>query len=172
MSTDRLPANTSAWWRYSLPNVENQDGVTQTLVLHGLDSVGNRSDPMSLTFQVDTVLPAIVYFTHTTTLRSGQPFFIVGSVSDGGGVRAMQVSGLTPKQEYVADVIALDYEPSIGSGSNGATWTYTDTRQLTQPGDYALWVEAVDDAGNRSTLGPLTVQVMAPWRIYLPLIQK
>jgi subtilisin-like proprotein convertase family protein len=173
LSTDRLPTNTRAWWRYSLPNVENQDGVTQTLVLYGLDSVGNRTDPMGLTFQVDTVAPAIVYFTHTTTLRPGEPFFLIGSVSDGSGVKAMRLSGLAPNQEYLAKVMTLDYVPTLGAGRNGATWVYTDTRLFTQPGDYQLWVEAIDDAGNESTVGPLAVTSKpSPAPIYLPLVFK
>jgi subtilisin-like proprotein convertase family protein len=165
LSVDRLPANTRAWWRYSLPEVEGQDGVTRTVELYGLDSVGNRSTALSLTFSVDTVPPVITHLTHTTTLRPGYPFLIAGSVSDGGGIRAMQVSGIAPGQGYVAGVMALEYEPSIGFGRNSATWSYTDTSQLTQPGDYSLWVEAVDDAGNRSAFGPLAVKVLAPRRL-------
>lgn len=196
LTTDRLPANTRASWRFSLPNVDNQDGVTRTLALYGLDrpsqentfpnykrfsdeaaycledfkiwtyhSGGNRSAPLSLTFQVDTVPPAITYVTHTAVLRPGDPFYIGGVVSDGRGVRAMQISGLAPGQGAVADVIPLDYDPAIGAGRNHATWAYTATRQLTQPGDYALWIEAVDDVGNRSTFGPLAVEVLAPRRI-------
>ncbi len=165
LTTDRLPANTRASWRYSLPSVENHDGVTRTLTLHGLDSGDNRSAPLSLTFQVDTVPPAITYVTHTAVLRPGDPFYIGGVVSDSRGIRAMQISGLAPGQGAVADVIPLDYDPAIGAGRDRATWAYTATRQLTQPGDYALWIEAVDEAGNRSTFGPLAVEVLAPWHI-------
>ena len=90
--------------------------MTQTLGLYGLDSVGNRSDPMSLTFRVDTVAPAIIYFTHTTTLWPGEPFLMVGSVSDGSGVRAMHLSGLAPNQEHLAEVMNLEYESTLGAG--------------------------------------------------------
>lgn len=171
LTTDRLPENTRASWRYSLSNVGNQDGVTRTLALYGLDSVGrtasagNRSAPLSLTFQVDTVPPVITYVTHTAVLRPGDPLLIAGTVSDGGGVRVMQLSGLAPGQGAVADVIPLEYDPAIGAGRNRATWAYTATHQLTQPGDYALWIEAVDEAGNRSRFGPLAVEVLAPRRI-------
>lgn len=175
LSSDRLPANTQARWRYSLPGVASQDGVMRTLEVHGRDSVGNPNVPLSLTFQVDTVPPIITYTTHTAILRSGQPFSITGTVSDGGGVRAMQMNGITPRQTYVADVITLDYT-STGSGRSEATWVYTDTRKVTQPGDYTLWVNAIDDAGNRSTLGPFNVQVVESatiWQhIYLPLMMQ
>ena len=165
LSTDRLPTNARAGWRYSLPDVANQDGVTRTVALVGLDSGGNRSAPLSLTFRVDTVPPAITYVTHTAVLRPGDPLLIEGTVSDDGGVRTMQLSGLAPEQGRVADVIPLRYAASIGSGRNRATWAYTDTGQLTQPGDYDLWIEAVDEAGNRSTFGPLPVEILAPRRI-------
>ena len=173
LSTDALAANTQARWSYSLPDVEGIDGITRTLALYGLDSVGNRStDPLSLTFRVDTVPPAITYFTHSGSLATGEPFFITGSVSDGGDVKAMRLSGLGPNQDHLADVIPLDYDPSIGSGRNGATWYYSDTSQFTQPGIYTLWVEAIDQAGNRSTVGPFAVNVQSGSVIYLPEVLK
>ena len=173
LSTDALAANTQARWSYSLPDVEGLDSITRTLALYGLDSVGNRStDPLSLTFRVDTVPPAITYFTHSDSLSPGEPFFITGSVSDGGGVKAMRLSGLAPNQDHLADVIPLDYDPSIGSGHNGTTWYYSDTSQFTQPGSYTLWVEAIDQAGNRSTAGPFAVNVQSRSVIYLPVLMK
>jgi len=173
LSADALAANTQASWSYSLPDVEGLDGITQTLALYGLDSVGNRStDPLSLTLRVDTVPPTITYFTHSDSLATGEPFFITGSVSDGGGVKAMRLSGLAPNQDHLADVIPLDYDPSISSGRNGATWYYSDASQFTQPGAYTLWVEAIDQAGNRSTAGPFTVNVQSGSVIYLPAVLK
>ena len=173
LSTDALAANTQARWSYSLPDVEGVDGITRTLALYGLDSVGNRStDPLSLTLRVDTVPPAITYFTHSSSLVPGEPFFITGSVSDGGGVKAMRLSGLGPNQDHLAAVIPLDDDPSMGSGRNGATWVYSDTSQFTQPGTYTLWVEAIDLAGNRSTAGPFAVDVRSGSAIYLPVLMK
>ncbi len=173
LSTDALAANTQARWSYSLPDVEGVDGITRTLALYGLDSVGNRStDPLSLTLRVDTVPPAITYFTRSSNLATGEPFFMTGSVSDGGGVKAMRLSGLAPNHDHLAAVIPLDYDPSIGLGRNGATWHYSDTGQFTQPGAYTLWVEAIDQASNRGTAGPFAVNVQSGSVIYLPMVVK
>jgi len=159
-------------WSYRVSDIEEVDYVEHTFSIYGVDLVGNRTvEPLTLTLTVDSVPPVITVTTRPpSTLTFGNPFRMDGAVSDGGGVKVMRLSILAPNGDTLADVIDLD--PSMGSGYPGATWTYTDTSKFVFSGAYALYVEAVDEAGNQSTVGPFELNLTKPQPIYMPLIFK
>lgn len=50
----------------------------------------------------------------------------------------------------------------------GSDWSFSAA--LTEPGLYGLWAQAVDAAGNATTVDPFTVQVGVGPQFYLPAI--
>jgi uncharacterized repeat protein (TIGR01451 family) len=146
-----LPKDTAGTWEYELTLPRAVDGVTQTLTLYGLDSVGNRSLPLTLTFAVDTVAPVLtvtqqlneVVSTLTTTVMSGESF-------DGSGVASLYAVGETPDGQRYVDALS-------SAGADG--WSYI--LQNPQPGDYTFYLYAEDGAGNLAVYGPYTTRVVA-----------
>ncbi|MEE8392580.1 MAG: proprotein convertase P-domain-containing protein, partial [Anaerolineae bacterium] len=161
-------------WFYRGSAVEEGDYVEHVVSIHGADLVGNRAEPLTLTFAVDTVAPAITVTTQPSGIVViGNPFRLEGTVSDGGQVRVMRLSVLAPNGDTLADTI--DHGPSAGSGQGGGTWVYTDTSRFVISGTFTLFVEAQDEAGNQSTVGPFELTMVAPpepLRVYLPLVLR
>jgi large repetitive protein len=150
---DTQPIGSAAGnWARRIPLGES-DGVTQTLRFTGLDGAGNRSTPVTRTFQLDTVAPVV-----TATLGAAG---ISGVVSDGGGIGSVR----------------LRVEPPSGAPfwvdatRNGNQWSLVFTNAAA--GVYTLYVEATDRAGNRAAAGPFTLTLTnggSESTIYLPVV--
>jgi uncharacterized repeat protein (TIGR01451 family) len=141
---------------------EGVDGITQTLVLYGYDKVGNRSEPLTRTFRVDAVAPAITVTTATSgTILLPAAHHLSGLVSDGGAVSTVRVVVQAPNGDLYAEAIVLD----------GTTWAF-DLPAGTLDGIYLLWVEAIDAAGNVGIVGPFQITVAERYRIHLPLVLR
>jgi len=154
---------TGRWFYKVFGDVDEEDYVEHRVAIYGVDMVGNRvTTPLSLTVVMDSVPPDLTV-THwpTESLEIGAPVLMAGTVDDPGGVRAMRLVGFDPRGGTVAARIERQ----------GTTWVYTDTSPFIYSGTYHLFVEAVDEAGNRRTVGPLTVTMgQAPGSVYLPLV--
>ena len=79
----------------------------------------------------------------------------------------MRLSVLLPNGDTVADLITLD--PPARPGRLSATWAYTDTSRFLSNGTYVMWLEAMDEAGNQSVVGPFELTVGWP-QVHLPLV--
>ncbi len=77
-SCTTFPSTSEGHWQAGLSFAES-DGISETVVLVGVDQAGNRSDPLTRTLRVDIVAPE-----HSVTMLQADQ--IAGSVSDGGGV--------------------------------------------------------------------------------------
>ncbi len=148
----KLPQNTQADWAYTLALPEPLDNVPQTLTLTGLDSVGNRSAPLTITLNVDTVAPIVtVTQALTEALAASGMTILAGEISDGSAIAGLDVLVRTEDgTEYLTRVDIAD----------DGIWSYT----LDQPraGRYTLWIHAKDVANNEQITGPYQVTVIAP----------
>ncbi|MFQ5342807.1 MAG: hypothetical protein ACE5F6_14805, partial [Anaerolineae bacterium] len=168
LTADTLPQNTRGAWTYELPDVAGLDNITRTVIITGVDSVGNRStEPLSRTFRVDTVAPAITVTTAITQVLLGDTATVLGGVvSDGGQVNSvfMTVQGpggnLSTEQALQAETLTRSTlrQPFDGAQDSALSapvvggWQY-DLR-ADEVGRYSLWVNVVDEAGNLTTVGP------------------
>ncbi len=151
-------------WAYAPATVQDADGEYQTIAFYGLDAVGNRSTvPLTRTYQVDTVPPAVTITTYVSEipLEAYQPItetdklngtvpppVLVGTVSDGGGVSEVYVREDTPEGDSFWHV----------AERGGSTWSYTPGPETA--GLYTLQVEALDRAGNIRSVGPFDLLVV------------
>jgi hypothetical protein len=164
-SVDVRPGTTATGtWAYAPATVQDADGEYQTIAFYGLDAVGNRSTvPLTRTYQVDTVPPAVTVITHISEipLETYQPVtetdkldgtvpppVLVGTVSDGGGVSEVYVREDTPEGGSLWHVAERD----------GSMWSYTPRPETV--GLYTLQVEALDRAGNIRSVGPFDLLVV------------
>lgn len=159
-------AQTGQWsFNGSVPS--NVDYTAHAVSIFGTDLVGNVTAPqMAFTFGVDSVAPIITVTTLPTgPLMLNDPLLLSGLVSDGGEVAAMSLSVVDPEGAQWSDFV--DHV--------GTTWSYTDTTRFTLVGTYAVWIEAIDRAGNRNSVGPYALTFTSPpvpSRLYLPLVAK
>ena len=161
LTADTLPQNTSGAWTYELLDVVGSDNVTRTVTISGLDSVGNRTtEPLSLTFQVDTVAPVITVTTAITEVLLGDTATVLsGTVSDGGQVNNVFVTvqapsgNLNTEQVLQADTLVRSTLNAPMSGE----WQYDLVG--VQTGGYTVWVNVVDEAGNVATSDPFDLNV-------------
>jgi subtilisin-like proprotein convertase family protein len=154
---------TGRWFYKVFGDLDGEDYVEHRVAIYGVDLVGNRvTRPLSLTVVMDTVPPDLtVTQWPTDPVEIGKPARMAGTVEDPGGVQAMRLTGFDPRGGTVAARIERQ----------GTTWVYTDTTPFIYRGTYQLYVEAVDEAGNRRTVGPLTLTMrQPPAPICLPLI--
>jgi hypothetical protein len=123
---------------------------------------------LALSFAVDTVAPAITVTTALTEVvitsaLTGTITVLSGTVSDGGQVNSVFVSVRTPGGSFATESVAL----------TDGNWRYDMPTGIL--GQYTLWVNAVDEAGNVALAGPYQVEVKVPpqlQRIYLPFVLK
>ncbi|RLC71701.1 MAG: hypothetical protein DRI81_17365, partial [Chloroflexi bacterium] len=186
-------------WGYGLPTPAGMDSVTQTVAIYSLDNVGNRlAAPIGLTYLLDTVAPVLTATQIATQMppQSTTPV-LVGQVSDGGEMEAIYVRVDPPDGASYRDTVTMGdwhriylplvmrgatglqskrladrLRPGSASANNGGSaenWYYTP-RSHDEPGTYTYWLEAYDQAGNVTVLGPYEVQVSR--RIYLPLVTR
>lgn len=149
-------------WQVNVPLIEGADGISQTLALYAVDSIGNRTaEPVTVTYVLDVVGPALAVSTHIANSAQAAPV-IQGTMADGGGVDEVYVWGVGPDG-------ATYQELAVRQGS---TWRYSPPPSML--GTHTLWVGVYDRAGNLLTTGPYTVQVgpIVEYRILLPLVVR
>ncbi len=149
------PQNTAAQtgdWFHTVSGLENLDDVEQTLSAFAVDLVGNQStETISLTFRVDNVAPEVTVTVAVSLLETtpNRPSMTIlsGMVSDGGWVSTMYALVLTPEGELRSQQIAR----------GGDAWWFDLKPDAT--GSYTIWINAIDEAGNTTTMGPFYVEV-------------
>lgn len=127
-----------------------EDGITHTLRFRARDQVGNLTVSGWYTTVVDTVPPALTATQLMTTAEITEPGPVLsGTVSDGLGVSEI-VGSL-----YLPDGTTLFVNAVI----NGEAWTLAPG-PFPMLGDYSLWIEAFDVAGNSTLLGAYDLTVV------------
>ncbi|MEP7198854.1 MAG: proprotein convertase P-domain-containing protein, partial [Chloroflexota bacterium] len=178
-------------WTYNLSTPSGLDNVAQTLSLYGVDTAGNRSQPVTISYRVDTVAPQLhvssVVARLVTTLGADAIAIANGTVSDGGNVHVMYAIVIEPSGAFNMLPITTDAGSNAAQrraervGTSSANWQLA--MQPTQFGAYTIWINAKDDAGNTSTVGPFVVNVTVgpfvvnvieqqTYKIMLPLVMQ
>jgi len=151
-----------------LLDTDDLDGVWRTLAFTGVDWVGNRSEPVTRTFRIDTVPPVVtvtqvisqvLFSDYMTGSVTGGPV-LGGTVTDGSGVKALYIRLETPSGKIVWQAANL----------TGDTWEFIP--QLEEAGHHILYIEAYDLAGNASGYGPFDLYVQPLSQYFLPMILK
>jgi len=146
-------AFTQGNWFYSVPAPPAADNVTQTLTVYSTDLAGNRStEVLTLTFWADNVAPVITA-THLSSIVGlpvdRSPVTVLnGEVSDGGEVVQMYALVRTPDGNMRSN-------PVFRNGDSRWYELPADTG-----GDYTVWLNATDRAGNSTTAGPFQITVV------------
>ena len=138
-------------WSYSLPSprMPDVDGLEQTLLVYGVDGVGNIStDPITVTYQLDFTPPEMSVTEVVEQVAALSPTPVIsGTASDGSAfdvyLRVTPPSGV----EYLAKAHMV-----------GGTWSYTP--YWPAAGEYGLWVYAEDVVDNRRIIGPYQIIVV------------
>jgi len=145
-------AVTAADWSYTQTGLEDQDYVPHTLEAYAYDRVGNQSAAVTLNFWVDNVAPELSVTETVALAATGfapEPIrLLAGTVSDGGEVQQLYALALSPSGKRL----------SLQVGRNGDQWWFDLTPQ--EAGEYLLWVNAVDAAGNAVSAGPFTATIV------------
>jgi uncharacterized repeat protein (TIGR01451 family) len=146
---DRADLHADGRWSYQAHGLGALDSVTRTVAVWATDDLGNRlSTPLAFDVRVDNVAPVLtanqfqtnLVLSHTVTVLSG-------TATDGGPSVKVSVRVRPPVgAEFRAD-----------THRSGNDWSYDLTGA--EPGSYELWVAADDQAGNRTSAGPFTVDV-------------
>jgi len=163
LSADIPPADVEASWRYSPPELGDGDYVTHTFTLSATDSLGNyAATPHTLLYVVDSVAPVItVTQAITTSVEVSETVVALsGLVSDGGPVVDVFAMIQDPQDRVYTQTVAY------------ADGTWQLELQPTMSGEYALYVYAIDSAGNQASVGPYEVDVAesrVSW-VWLPLV--
>ncbi len=139
-------------WSYLVANLDDLDGVVHTATAYATDLVGNRSAPISLTFEMDNVAPALEIESHvglTFTFPNRAPVqLLAGGEGDGGRIVQMYAFVQTP----AGDLVSLQVD-------RGASWWFD--LKPDEGGDYTIWINAIDAAGNTTTAGPSVSTIFA-----------
>ncbi len=135
-------------WSYEAAGATPQDYIRRTIAVTGTDRVGNRMlDPLTLAVWVDNVPPVITVTTVISPAHAGAPVNVLsGTVSDGSPEVRVSIRSQGPNGELTRQA----------AGREGGAWWYDLNAAV--PGLYTLWVDAEDMGGNRSSVGPFTVE--------------
>ena len=165
LTGDAPPQDTGGSWRYALPAVDASDAAAHSLVLYGLDSVGNRTplaQALDLALHVDTVAPLVSMTRSEERARVGASTPVAeGTIREGGLVTQILATVETPTGRSYVEHVSMPTPES---------WAY----QLTpyHSGVYTLRIRATDRAGNSHTIAAF--QVLAHMEldrnVYLPLM--
>lgn len=159
----QLEGGQDGGWSHTVIQPGGQDDVTHTVSIHALDLVGNWSEESALhlavagslspagasdlALRLDNVAPAITVtgaITEMEALPNRPPMTVIsGTATDGGGLGTLYALVRTPAGDMQTQF--------VGHDDSGAWWY--DMPPSTA-GEYALWVNAVDEAGNAITFGP------------------
>jgi hypothetical protein len=144
------PGAQNSWWSRWLVAHGTLDYVTKTLTIRAKDNLGNSIlEPMTLPVVFDNVAPALVASQILAQVPVGSLETVLsGEVSDGGPHVKVSVRAQSPD----GDITRL---PAARAGS--AWWFDLPADAL---GQYSLWVDAEDAAGNVTTAGPFAVDVL------------
>jgi len=146
-------------WTYDLPLIDGADGLSQTLNIYAVDSVGNRTaTAIPVHYWLDIVSPALEASTYISQTVMG----LTGTATDGGGLDEVYAWGVAPDDTTYRETVVRE----------GTTWSYVPRQTIS--GTHTLWVEAYDMAGNLSTAGPFAVSVFTTEinHVYLPLVLR
>jgi uncharacterized repeat protein (TIGR01451 family) len=120
---------------------------------------------------VDTIAPQII-ISRTVTVLSPEDLFgaeageaeplLLGMASDGAGIRGVTILIYAPDGQVYRETAEWD----------GFLWHYLPGPAMTQPGTYALRVEATDNNGNVAMAGPFAVTYGGKPTVYLPVILR
>jgi uncharacterized repeat protein (TIGR01451 family) len=139
----------SSWWSRRMIVPGALDYVTRTLTISATDRLGNGlPEPLALRVVFDGVAPVL-----TATQRLAQvpadsaETVLSGDVTDGGPGVDVSLRVQPPRGEPTR----------VGAARDGSAWWF-DLPAAT-PGQYILWADAEDVAGNLTTAGPFTVTV-------------
>lgn len=151
-------------WSYTIPNGGDLDHDDLTLGVYGIDRAGNRTEPLTVTYALDSSAPElqVLLVSPEVSEASSQPA-LGGLVADGSGVVEVSV--------WVASAAGADAagaDIQLEAEVRGGVWAFTPP--LGRTGWYDLWVEARDQSGNTTVAGPYRVRVVAAPDIYLPLM--
>ena len=124
--------------------------MTKTLTIRATDRLGNRmAQALELPVVFDNVAPVLTANQILTQTPLGSTETVLnGTVADGGPDVAVSVRVQPPNADITRMAAARD----------GETWWFDLPADV--PGQYTLWVDAEDLAGNVSTAGPFTVDVI------------
>jgi hypothetical protein len=143
------------------------DYASQVLSIYGRDAAGNRSTPpLESAFWVDTVAPNVEITTLVSSVSlleySNNPLpILAGTASDGSGQVEIVVRMTSTGTGTQRTVIAVEDNQ----------WSYFP--EIHYPGVYSLSLQARDIAGNQTSLGYWTLQVIKnKYYYWLPLIMR
>ena len=142
-------AGSSSWSRWV--TAEGMlDYVTKTVTIRAADRLGNRTaQALQLPVVFDNVAPVLTANQILTQAPlSSTQTVLNGTVSDGGPDVAVSVRVQPPNADVARMAAARD----------GDAWSFDLPADI--PGRYILWVDAEDGAGNVTTAGPFTVDVI------------
>ncbi len=140
-------------WFHTESDLREQDFVTHTLEARAIDLGGNESSQaVSVTFRIDNVAPQLTISDTVDLVAVGlvptATRVMTGTSADGGRVQQIYAMVRTPGGEMV----------SVQVGRGGGRW-WLDLKPE-EVGEYTIWVNAVDLAGNSTSQGPLPVTVV------------
>ncbi len=164
LTSNGVPQQTRAVWTNALTGLGGSDGLTHTVKLYGIDSVGNRTSvkqALNLSFMADLVAPKIIADQVLTVIpHMGSHIVLTGAISDGTGISAFLLHTQTPEGGVTTEHL---------SRQSDGTWSAF--LSPTMEGTYTLNLYAADIAGNGRTLGPFYVTFWLN-QFYLPLVSK
>jgi Concanavalin A-like lectin/glucanases superfamily/Bacterial TSP3 repeat/Bacterial Ig-like domain len=141
-------AGSSGWSRW-LTAEEALDYVTKTVTIRAADRLGNTTaQALELAVVFDNVAPVLTADPiRTQAPLSSTETVLSGAVGDGGPDVTVSVRMQAPNADVTRMAAARD----------GETWWFDLPADA--PGQYTLWADAEDRAGNVTTAGPFTVTV-------------
>ncbi len=150
--TAQLQANGA--WSYRTPDLGALDTVSRTLTIAAEDAVGNRTpEPLVVPLTVDNVAPVLAASQVTNEVMLGRSTTVLsGTVEDGSEVDGGPTVDVSVR---VDPPVGETYRADTTSDESGWRFDLAGT----QAGLYTLWVDADDAAGNRTSAGPVEVEV-------------
>jgi hypothetical protein len=144
-----LGAASSGWSQWMLARGA-LDYVTKTLTVRATDSLGNRmAQALEVPVVFDNVPPVLGANQILAQVPLGTTETVLnGVVTDGGPSVGVSVRVQPPKGDIMR----------IAAARGGETWWFELPADM--PGRYTLWPDAEDLAGNVTTAGPFTVDVV------------
>ncbi len=142
-------------WQHTLNLPANQEAITKTYSVYGVDQAGNQSEPVTFSVNIDTKSPELSVETITPLLSPTRsytsltwPVTLAGIVND-VNLNVMRLIARTPNGQFIRDRIPV----------SGQTWQYTDETTFNRDGLYCIWIEAEDEANNLQTSAAYALQV-------------
>ena len=136
-------------WRFQAIDVGASDFATHTVTIAATDPLGNRTGaPQTLQLVLDNVTPSLTATQLANQVALGSTATVLRGVTTDGGP---SVQTFVMVETPAGDLVQHDV---LGPADD---WTFDLAGE--RPGRYLLTVEAQDLVGNKSTVGPFTVDV-------------